>query len=301
MDARTREAVRGTILVFWEMLFLPFGKGNAMERVLLTGATGFIGRHCVSELLMAGYEVHAVSSAARHSLSDVTWHQCDLLNGRQTEALLGQIRPSHLLHTAWYVAPGKFWSAPENLLWVQASLTLMLAFQAVGGQGWPKAGDAGDGRRICRVGGAMQRAVYAFGAGIAIWREQERSSLHARSILSPNAPFLRLGACIHSLRARRGAASTRAPCHKFAPRWRAGKVQRRHAASRFCLCRRCRQRNRPFAQERTAGAGEYRVWHPCISSRCGHHDWENSATPRLDSTRSDSDEILRGACLCCCH
>jgi len=36
-----------------------------MKRVLLTGAGGFIGTHCIAPLLERGYEVHAVSRAAR--------------------------------------------------------------------------------------------------------------------------------------------------------------------------------------------------------------------------------------------
>ncbi|MGI8566895.1 MAG: NAD-dependent epimerase/dehydratase family protein, partial [Pyrinomonadaceae bacterium] len=33
-----------------------------MKKVLLTGATGFIGNYCLPLLLADGYEVHAVSS-----------------------------------------------------------------------------------------------------------------------------------------------------------------------------------------------------------------------------------------------
>lgn len=105
-----------------------------MKRVLITGARGFVGQHCVPELLRAGYEVHAVSSVSVPSSENIAWHRCDLLDAEQTDALLKQVRPSHLLHTAWYVTPGKFWSAPENLLWVRASLQLLLSFQITGGQ-----------------------------------------------------------------------------------------------------------------------------------------------------------------------
>ena len=33
-----------------------------MKRVLLTGATGFVGRNAIAPLVAKGYEVHAVSS-----------------------------------------------------------------------------------------------------------------------------------------------------------------------------------------------------------------------------------------------
>ena len=34
-----------------------------MRRVLITGAAGFIGRHCLAPLLDRGFEVHALSLA----------------------------------------------------------------------------------------------------------------------------------------------------------------------------------------------------------------------------------------------
>ncbi len=55
-------------------------------------------------------------------------------NGRETIApLLTPITPSHLLHLARYVVPGRFRNPPENLDWVAASLRLVRGFAAAGG------------------------------------------------------------------------------------------------------------------------------------------------------------------------
>lgn len=106
-----------------------------MKRVLLTGATGFIGRHCLPSLVARGYEVHAVSSKAqRENAPDVHWHQADLLDSTQIAELVTRVQPSHLLHLAWFAVPGKYWTSPENLRWVQASLDLLQAFASCGGQ-----------------------------------------------------------------------------------------------------------------------------------------------------------------------
>jgi len=105
-----------------------------MKRVLLTGATGFLGRHCVRALLKRGYEVHATTSTSSTTGQAAVWHTCDLLSPEQCKGLIEQIRPTHLLHLAWHVPPGKFWRAPENLRWVQASLDLLQAFHTVGGK-----------------------------------------------------------------------------------------------------------------------------------------------------------------------
>lgn len=107
-----------------------------MKRVLLTGATGFIGRHCLSPLMARGYEVHAVSSRpiATGEEGNVHWHQANLLDSLQVAIIMNKVRPSHLLHFAWYTVPGKYWTSVENLRWVQASISLLQEFWQHGGQ-----------------------------------------------------------------------------------------------------------------------------------------------------------------------
>jgi nucleoside-diphosphate-sugar epimerase len=109
-----------------------------VKRILLTGARGFIGAHCLSKLAARGFEIHAVSSRpVAHKTSAsvaVTHHQADLLDPCQVNALVDTVRPSHLLHLAWVVAPGEFWSSPLNWQWVNASLTLLRAFGVAGGE-----------------------------------------------------------------------------------------------------------------------------------------------------------------------
>jgi nucleoside-diphosphate-sugar epimerase len=105
------------------------------RRVLVTGASGFIGRHAVPDLLARGYEVHTVG---RRKLFDgieaVQQHSADLLVEAEMHHLMELIRPTHLLHLAWNVTHGQFWTALDNLDWVAASLKLSRAFAQVGGR-----------------------------------------------------------------------------------------------------------------------------------------------------------------------
>lgn len=103
-------------------------------KVLVTGGSGFIGQYCLAQLHAKNYEVHAVSSAPRATTSAVQWHHASLLDIAQIRALVRTVKPSHLLHLAWYTKHGKYWTAPENLNWVQGSLALLQEFTESGGE-----------------------------------------------------------------------------------------------------------------------------------------------------------------------
>lgn len=105
------------------------------RRVLVTGASGFIGWHCLEPLRARGYEVHAVSRAAQSEHVDgVLWHATDLLAAGTGDALVTRVRPTHLLHLAWYVTPGTVTSSAVNYDWVARSQQLLKAFVESGGK-----------------------------------------------------------------------------------------------------------------------------------------------------------------------
>lgn len=107
-----------------------------MKTVLLTGATGFIGRFAVAPLLAENYTVHAVTSKPIRfeTKENLIWHRANLLDADETTNLIKKIRPTHLLHFAWYVEPGKVWNAVENMDWLRASLHLAERFAENGGE-----------------------------------------------------------------------------------------------------------------------------------------------------------------------
>lgn len=107
------------------------------RRIIVTGASGFVGWHVLAPLVARGYEVHAVVRRPRRDEpgpAAVTWHEADLLDGDARSALLDAIAPSHLLHAAWSLEPGKYADSPTNLDWVAASIDLARRFQSGGGR-----------------------------------------------------------------------------------------------------------------------------------------------------------------------
>lgn len=102
-----------------------------MRKVLLTGASGFIGQHCL-RLLLADEtnEIHAVNRSGSGSVTDprVQWHAADLSDALQATKLVADLRPTHLLHGAWIATPGVYGRSPENLDWLTASLAMARAF-----------------------------------------------------------------------------------------------------------------------------------------------------------------------------
>jgi len=151
-------------------------------KVLVTGGRGFIGQHCLAQLVAKGYEVHAVSSRPQFSTPGVQWHQADLLDLTQIGPLVRNLKPSHLIHLAWHTEHGKYWAARENLNWVQASLALMYEFTKSGGQRFVAAGTSAEydwsyalcseAKTPCRPATLYGTAKFSTGLLLESWSSQ---------------------------------------------------------------------------------------------------------------------------------
>ncbi len=100
-------------------------------RILITGASGFIGSHLTRALVEAGHDALVLAAP-----QDNLWRINDLLNrldilratlsdSTKINKRLHQWQPQACIHLAWYAEPGKYLASRENLKSLKWSLKLL--------------------------------------------------------------------------------------------------------------------------------------------------------------------------------
>nr|UXE44911.1 ADP-L-glycero-D-manno-heptose-6-epimerase [uncultured bacterium] len=107
-------------------------------RILVTGATGFVGSHVARQLVGLGHEVTALVREASDTsrLADVATGMAivrgDLRDALALRSVVRDARPQACVHLGWFAVPGKYLDAPENLELVAGTLRLVQSLVEAG-------------------------------------------------------------------------------------------------------------------------------------------------------------------------
>lgn len=101
-------------------------------KLLITGATGFIGRACVRAALARGHEVAALAhrAPAQSHAGPIVWIEGGLAD--PDWRAIESFAPESCLHTAWVTAPGEYLSSPLNRAFQEWSVAFLRGLLARG-------------------------------------------------------------------------------------------------------------------------------------------------------------------------
>ncbi len=102
--------------------------------VMVTGATGLVGRPLVRHLLSRGHRVLAVARRPGEARPGLDGIAADLSDPSAAAALVAELRPDALVHLAWTTEHGAYWTDPGNARWLEAGKAMVEAFHRSGGR-----------------------------------------------------------------------------------------------------------------------------------------------------------------------
>ena len=106
-------------------------------KALITGGSGFVGRHCIEPLEGTGCEVHILTRRKQDWLPEsVHQHQIDFVAHESHELLINLLNEcefTHLLHGAWVTDHGAYWTDTVNTQWRDRTVQFVSDFYKAGG------------------------------------------------------------------------------------------------------------------------------------------------------------------------
>jgi len=115
-----------------------------MARILVTGASGFLGLSCVAALSKAGHDVIALCRGGLPAQSAVETLSCDLFDKGAMVAAVRAAKAECLIHCAWATGQSNRWVSLSNFDWISATLELARVFAEEGGKRFVFAGSCAE-------------------------------------------------------------------------------------------------------------------------------------------------------------
>ena len=106
---------------------------SSSKKVILTGATGLIGKEAIRPLLDCGFEVFALTIDKENTDCGIEWINCNIFDELSVKNIFAEIKPDYLLHFAW-IATGDYLMSDINYKFIDASLNMLREFKNNGGK-----------------------------------------------------------------------------------------------------------------------------------------------------------------------
>ena len=106
---------------------------NYSKKVLVTGATGLIGKELIKPLTELGFKVYAITIDENNPDNGVTWLKGNLFDYAFIKAIMQDIKPEYLLNMAW-ATTGDYLTSDINYKFLEVGKYLLEEFAKNGGK-----------------------------------------------------------------------------------------------------------------------------------------------------------------------
>ena len=112
-----------------EMPIMNYGN----KKVLVTGATGLIGKELIEPLKELGFEIYSITIDENNPDNGVNWIKGNLFDKSFVKQVMQEIKPAYLLNMAW-ATTGDYLSSDINYDFLSAGVNLIKEFKLNGGK-----------------------------------------------------------------------------------------------------------------------------------------------------------------------
>ncbi len=106
---------------------------NCYKKVLVTGATGLIGKELAEPLKQSGFDIYAITIDNNNPKNGINWIKGNLFDENCVKSVMEDIKPEYLLNMAW-CATGNYLSSDINYKFLNAGVSILKCFKDNGGK-----------------------------------------------------------------------------------------------------------------------------------------------------------------------
>lgn len=106
---------------------------NCSKKVLVTGATGLIGRELAEPLQNAGFDIYAITIDEDNPDNGIHWIKGNLFDEISIKNIMEEVKPEYLLNMAWCTT-GDYLKSDLNYKFLSAGVNLLKHFKDNGGK-----------------------------------------------------------------------------------------------------------------------------------------------------------------------